>query len=182
MPSGVVLALSGELDLASAPGARSRAPATPAGTHPGRLLVDLRGLEFIDSVRAGIDHSGSAIGQWDDRARAPVSGGARRQVQRLFELVGLGRPLRLRGLAPRPPAAARLRNDSTVCSRLAGRIGCDRLPALFDRLAGGNDRATAPRTIDGGRRMHRLGWRVLVAAIAAGLMALGSVGSRQRVP
>ncbi len=83
---GAVLALSGELDLATFP-ELDRQLRAAGEAHPGRLLVDLRGLEFIDSVGLG-----SII-----RAQRSVEAGGHElvlrrgagQVQRLFELVGI---------------------------------------------------------------------------------------------
>ncbi len=48
-PSGLVITVSGELDIATAPALRDRLDATiDAGTH--RLVIDLSALSFLDSV------------------------------------------------------------------------------------------------------------------------------------
>jgi anti-sigma B factor antagonist len=48
-PSGLVLTVSGELDIATAPALRDRLDAAiEAGTH--RLVVDLSAISFLDSV------------------------------------------------------------------------------------------------------------------------------------
>lgn len=85
--SGVVLALSGELDLATAPqlDRRLRDLGEP---RPGRLLLDLRGLEFMDSVGLAsiirAQRSADAHGH-----RLSLRRGAS-QVERLIELSGVG--------------------------------------------------------------------------------------------
>lgn len=83
---GVVLQLDGELDLASAP--RLELALREIGaTNPGRILLDLRGLGFMDS-------SGISVIMQAQRA-AEVHGhqlALRRgpnQVQRLFRLTGI---------------------------------------------------------------------------------------------
>ena len=48
-PSGLVITVGGELDIATAPALRDRlAAAVDAGTH--RLVIDLSALSFLDSV------------------------------------------------------------------------------------------------------------------------------------
>ena len=48
-PSGLVLTVSGELDIATAPALRDRLDAAAeAGTH--RLVIDLSAVSFLDSV------------------------------------------------------------------------------------------------------------------------------------
>ncbi len=83
---GVVLALSGELDLATAP-ELDRQLRNAGQTHPGRLLVDLRGLEFMDGIGLGsiIRAQRSAAASGHTLALRRGAG----QVQRLFDLVGL---------------------------------------------------------------------------------------------
>ncbi|HWF73807.1 MAG TPA: STAS domain-containing protein [Solirubrobacteraceae bacterium] len=83
---GIVLRLVGELDLESAP-ELDRQLCELAAQSPGRLLIDLRGLEFMDS-------SGLAVMVRAQRsARDNGHGLALRpgptQVQRLFELTGV---------------------------------------------------------------------------------------------
>ena len=83
---GVVLTLTGELDLESAPKLDRQIRAIEA-ENPGRLLIDLGGLQFMDSsglaviVRAG--RSARDNGHGLILRRGSV------QVQRLFELTGL---------------------------------------------------------------------------------------------
>jgi anti-sigma B factor antagonist len=83
---GVVLALSGELDLSSAP--ELEQALTEAKPEPGRrLLLDLSQLSFMDStgvsvlVRAKQDAGANG---WLIAVRSPTG-----QVRRLLELVGL---------------------------------------------------------------------------------------------
>ena len=48
-PSGLVLTVSGELDIATAPALRKRLDAAiDAGKH--RLVIDLSGISFLDSI------------------------------------------------------------------------------------------------------------------------------------
>jgi anti-sigma B factor antagonist len=85
---GVVLALSGELDLASAPVLEQELREAEA-TNPTRLVIDLSGLAFMDSTglqallrareRANTD------GQHQLRLRR-----APHQVQRVFDLTKTG--------------------------------------------------------------------------------------------
>ncbi|MDQ6605159.1 MAG: STAS domain-containing protein [Actinomycetota bacterium] len=83
---GVVLFLSGELDLATAPGL-DRELRAAGEAHPGRLLVDLRGLQFIDSVGLGSIIRAQQFATAGDHVLSLRRGPA--QVQRLFDLVGL---------------------------------------------------------------------------------------------
>ncbi len=83
---GSVLALSGELDLSSAP--ELEQAMSEAKPEPGRrLLLDLAGLSFMDStgvsvlVRAKQDADANG---WLIALRSPTG-----QVRRLLELVGL---------------------------------------------------------------------------------------------
>lgn len=88
---GVVLELAGELDLESAPELdrrlRQLAAANSGRPNSGRLLIDLSGLEFMDSsglavmVRAQRDAS-------ENGHRLALRPGPT-QVQRLFELTGM---------------------------------------------------------------------------------------------
>jgi anti-anti-sigma factor len=85
-PQGVRITLVGEVDLATAP-ELDRLLDQLAEGEPGRLLIDLTGVEFMDStglasiVRAL--HAAEANGH-----RLSVQRGSP-QVQRLFELTGL---------------------------------------------------------------------------------------------
>jgi anti-sigma B factor antagonist len=79
----VVLVLSGELDLASAP-QLERALGEAEATNPSRLVIDMGGLAFMDStgLQALLRARGRAAsdGQQLWLRRAP------HQVQRVFEL------------------------------------------------------------------------------------------------
>jgi anti-sigma B factor antagonist len=83
---GVVLALDGELDLASAPGLEQELREIEA-TGPDRILIDLRGLRFMDctglAVMLRAQQSAEANGHQLALRRGP------NQVQRLFELTEL---------------------------------------------------------------------------------------------
>ena len=61
LPSGLLLAVSGELDLATAPGLRERlAAAVDSGMT--RIVVDLREVTFMDSIGlAAIVHARSRL-------------------------------------------------------------------------------------------------------------------------
>jgi anti-sigma B factor antagonist len=77
-----VLALIGELDLASAPQlehelAKAQAPGT-------RIIIDLSGLEFIDS--SGLHMLLSANRRFEQNGHELVLRRGPRAVQRLFEL------------------------------------------------------------------------------------------------
>lgn len=81
-----VVAVSGELDLASGPALErelSRALASPAAA----LIIDLRELEFIDSTGLGILIKAHQRAQAEGRRLAVVKGPS--QVQRLLGLTGL---------------------------------------------------------------------------------------------
>jgi anti-sigma B factor antagonist len=83
---GSVLALSGELDLSSAP--ELEQAMSEAKPEPGRrLLLDLAGLTFMDSTGVSVlirpKQDADANG-WLIALRSPTG-----QVRRLLELVGL---------------------------------------------------------------------------------------------
>jgi anti-sigma B factor antagonist len=79
----VVLSLRGELDLTSVPQFEHELQAAEA-TNPGRLVIDLSGLDFMDStgLRALLQARERAKGNHHELAlrRGP------RQVQRVLEL------------------------------------------------------------------------------------------------
>jgi anti-sigma B factor antagonist len=85
-PTGMVLALRGELDLATAPPLRERLDAiVKAGTT--RLVLDLRGVTFMDSVAlAVVLHGRRALGD-DGRMGIVVADGS--YIRLLFETAGL---------------------------------------------------------------------------------------------
>lgn len=83
---GVVLALRGELDLASAP-ALERELSEIAATGSGRILIDLAGLDFMDGAGLGVllrAQRNAHAGGRPLQLRRPT-----RQVQRLFVLTDL---------------------------------------------------------------------------------------------
>jgi anti-sigma B factor antagonist len=82
----VSLALSGELDLGSAP-ELDRELREIARTRPERLILDLSGLTFMDSTGLASIVEAKRLADADGHKlvlRRPTS-----QVQRLFELTGL---------------------------------------------------------------------------------------------
>jgi anti-anti-sigma factor len=83
---GVVLVLAGELDLASSP-ALDRQLRELDGTNPGRLLIDLSRLDFMDSTGLAIMIGAQQSAQ-DNGHRLSLRPGPG-QVQRLFELTGV---------------------------------------------------------------------------------------------
>jgi anti-anti-sigma factor len=103
-PQTATLAVSGELDLASAPefdAALTRTLDSPASS----LIIDLSALEFIDStgVRALLKGYERATG--DGRRCSVVNGGP--QVSRILEMTGVDRQLKIppgANVAP-PPSA-----------------------------------------------------------------------------
>ena len=80
------LALSGELDLLSAPALMG---ALEGATAPDTdlIVIDLRGVEFIDSIGLHALLEAAQRTQATGRRFALVRGG--QQVQRLFELTGV---------------------------------------------------------------------------------------------
>jgi anti-sigma B factor antagonist len=84
-----VVAVHGELDIDSAP-ALKEALVEAIGEHPGeRIVVDLEGLEFIDSAGLGILLGGLKRARVADGELVLVATG--RNVLRVFELTGLVR-------------------------------------------------------------------------------------------
>jgi anti-sigma B factor antagonist len=84
------VSLSGELDMATAPSVEERLEQLNGGDPPGRLVLDLRGLRFIDST--GL----SLLMNADNRAR--------KAGRRVTIVSGTGAPRRLletTGLADR---------------------------------------------------------------------------------
>jgi anti-sigma B factor antagonist len=84
---GVVLGLRGEVDLGSAP-ELERNLSEIDGERPGRLLIDLSKVDFMDSTGLALllraQQAAQASG-YELRLRPGSS-----QVQRLFELTGAG--------------------------------------------------------------------------------------------
>jgi anti-sigma B factor antagonist len=84
-----VVAVRGELDINTAPELRA-ALMEAIEAHPGaRLIVDLEGLEFVDSAGLGILIGGRKRAQAGGGDLVLVSTG--RNVRRLLELTGLMR-------------------------------------------------------------------------------------------
>ncbi len=82
----MVLALSGELDVVTAPGLEQRL--NEALSEPGaRVTLDLSDLEFVDS--AGVSILIKAKQDAESRGRTLVLARATEQVHRVFALVGL---------------------------------------------------------------------------------------------
>jgi anti-sigma B factor antagonist len=88
--SATVLTLSGELDLSSSPALEEELERT-AGADS--VVVDLRGLEFIDSTGLSVLVKAHQEAQDSGREFGLVKGGA--QVQRLLDLTGLTERLTL---------------------------------------------------------------------------------------
>jgi anti-anti-sigma factor len=81
----IVMTLSGELDIASAP-SLEHALQDAVGSGPGRVIIDLGGVSFMDStgLRALLLARESAGGDGHELVLRPGP----RQVQRVFELSG----------------------------------------------------------------------------------------------
>lgn len=82
-PGALVLALFGELDLATAPRLRNAFEAAESAGAT-RLTVDLRGLEFIDAAGLRVLLAANRRAQENGHRFSLLKG--RRAVQRLFEL------------------------------------------------------------------------------------------------
>ncbi len=87
----LVLALSGELDLASAPALERQLQAAET-SGLARVVVDLRELEFLDS--AGLHVLLEAHRRWAESGLQLVLRPGPRSVQRMFELTGTVSALR----------------------------------------------------------------------------------------
>jgi anti-sigma B factor antagonist len=83
---GLVVALAGELDLASVP-ELDQCLQELTGTDPGRLLIDLSGLDFMDSTGLALMVRAHRSAETNGHSLALRRGPA--QVQRLFELTRL---------------------------------------------------------------------------------------------
>ena len=81
-----MLTVAGELDLASAPALEDELDKALDG-GAGRIVVDLRELEFIDSTGLSVLVKAHQRAQESDQEFGLVKGGA--QVQRLLSLTGL---------------------------------------------------------------------------------------------
>jgi len=86
--SGLVLAVSGELDLATAPGLRERLGAA-VDSGITRIVVDLRDVTFMDSVGlAAVVHARSRL-RTDGRLALVVAPGSYAQL--VLEITGMPR-------------------------------------------------------------------------------------------
>lgn len=88
----VVLALRGELDLASAPALQAEIEEAAGGGAP-RIVLDLTDLEFIDST--GLRIMLAAHENARERGQELVLTQASEQVQRLLRITGVGEHLRI---------------------------------------------------------------------------------------
>jgi anti-sigma B factor antagonist len=87
-----VLAISGELDLSSSPELESHL-AQAFESAPKTVIVDLRGLEFIDSTGLSVLVKAHQQAQEAGREFGIINGGA--QVRRLLSLTGVTERLRV---------------------------------------------------------------------------------------
>ena len=87
-PSGLLLTVSGELHLATAPELRARLTAAiDAGVN--RLVIDLRPLSFLDSVAlAALLHARKSLG---DAGRMAVVVAPGSYTRLIFEVAGMPR-------------------------------------------------------------------------------------------
>jgi anti-anti-sigma factor len=83
---GVVLALSGELDVISAPDLAEQLDALAADACP-RALLELSGLTFVDS--AGVSVLVKARHEAEANGRRLILRGATEQVHQVFSVLGL---------------------------------------------------------------------------------------------
>jgi anti-sigma B factor antagonist len=88
----IVLAVSGELDLSSST-ALEEEIAGAIDSDASLVIVDLRGLEFIDSTGLGVLVKANQRALDEDRSFGLVRGGS--QVQRLLSLTGLADRLKI---------------------------------------------------------------------------------------
>jgi anti-sigma B factor antagonist len=96
---GVVLSVTGELDLASSPaleGALTRASAA----HGERVVLDLRGVSFMDSTGLSVLVSAQRDATESGRQLAVITGSD--QVLRLLTLTGVAERLTLIDAPERP--------------------------------------------------------------------------------
>ncbi len=82
----VTVSLAGELDLGSAPDLEQALNAAQASSA-GHVMIELAGLEFIDST--GLRLLLSAQRRADDSGQALVLRNPQPQVRRLFEVAGV---------------------------------------------------------------------------------------------
>lgn len=95
----VVVALEGEIDLSTVPDAERLITEAEAG-DPGRLIIDLREVTFMDSSGLRVLLTAHRRAEDADRGFALVRGGD--TVNRLLDVTGLSERLEL---LDEPPAA-----------------------------------------------------------------------------
>jgi len=86
-----VLTVTGELDLATSPALEAQLERASSG--PDLVILDLRGVSFMDSTGLSLLVKAQRRAQESQRQLAVVRGGA--QVQRLLTLTGVGERLTL---------------------------------------------------------------------------------------
>jgi anti-sigma B factor antagonist len=83
---GIVLALDGELDLETTPELDGQLREV-TDANPGRVLIDLRALDFMDSTGLGSIVRAQRLAESNGHRLTLRRG--QHQVQRLFELTGV---------------------------------------------------------------------------------------------
>jgi anti-sigma B factor antagonist len=86
-----VVAVTGELDLATSPALEAELERASSGAE--RVILDLRGVSFMDSTGLSLLVKAQRRAQESNRQLAVVRGGAR--VQRLLSLTGVAERLTL---------------------------------------------------------------------------------------
>ncbi len=89
-PETVVLAVSGELDVASAPMLRTHL-GFALGDRPARLILDLAGLRFCDAAGLSVFAMARNAASRDGASLALAA--VPRQVARLLKMTGMNRVL-----------------------------------------------------------------------------------------
>jgi anti-sigma B factor antagonist len=84
---GLRIALSGELDMATAPSVEERLEELDGGDPPSRLVLDLRGLRFIDSTGLSLLMNADSRARKAGRRVTIVSGNG--APRRILETTGL---------------------------------------------------------------------------------------------
>jgi anti-anti-sigma factor len=89
----LIFELRGELDVAVTPGLRGQIIGVLRDLEPERLVLDLTGLTFIDSIGLGV--LVWAHNRLDERGSRLCLAAPGRQVQRVLEISGLDQRLHL---------------------------------------------------------------------------------------